>query len=110
MEMRTDCTLHYYLVFKRMIKAQCKFGLQVGKKYYYQIIDNKKLKDTIFYKRFKMSKRTVILLLLNLFTASLFSQISWEELENRDGLVYAPGIERPYSGKVLGSYDNGNNK
>ena len=54
-----------------------------------------------------MSKRTVILLLLNLFTASLFSQISWEELENRDGLVYAPGIEKPYSGKVLGFYDNG---
>ena len=57
-----------------------------------------------------MSKKTVILLLLNLFTASLFSQISWEELGNRDDLVYAPGIEKPYSGKVLGSYDNGINK
>jgi|TARA_B100000959_G_scaffold584_1_gene588 antitoxin component YwqK of YwqJK toxin-antitoxin module len=57
-----------------------------------------------------LNKRTIILLSLNLFITSLFSQVQWKELDNRGGLVYAPGIEKPYTGNVLGSYDDGNNK
>ena len=61
-----------------------------------------------------MNKRILTLLSLSLFTASLFSQVNWKALyyvdylDTLDGLVYIPRTGKPYTGKVLDLYANGN--
>ena len=61
-----------------------------------------------------MNKRILTLLSLSLFTASLFSQVNWKALyyvdylDTLDGLVYTPRTDKPYTGKVLDLYANGN--
>jgi antitoxin component YwqK of YwqJK toxin-antitoxin module len=60
-----------------------------------------------------MMKKILIIAYTSLFcllTLSCSKEIEMSKLENRHGVFYEPNQEKPYTGKVLEYYDNGQKK